>query len=241
MHNSPERGSRRFRLVRKRWLLAGSLVAALAITVPVAWATFGDVPPGNPFYADINAIQGAGITSGCGSGNFCPDTTIPRQAEAAFVHRGLGRVAQSTALTHSTVTDADGERDLGSVTINVGGVAGNQFVTVRGTVSIYGTGGDCPCNMGIRLQELGSIAVVSEYDQIPIATYNQKIIHIEYVFSATPGNHTYVMSMSLGSAASFSLIGLDLNATTSAFGSGGANILGTESGIPTKTAGGNQP
>ena len=83
---------------RRRWYERPSriipilLVMALAIAVPVAWATFIDVPPSNPFYNDINAIQGAGITQGCGGGNFCPTDNIQRQAEAAFVHRGLTRV-----------------------------------------------------------------------------------------------------------------------------------------------------
>src|SRR6266545_156649 len=87
-------GGRRWLRRRARIVLLG-IVAALVVAVPVAWATFGDVPPSNPFYNDINAIQGAGITAGCGGGNFCPTANITRQAEAAFVHRGLGRVGAS--------------------------------------------------------------------------------------------------------------------------------------------------
>jgi hypothetical protein len=36
-------------------------------------ATFGDVPVSHPFFRAVEALAAAGITSGCGSGNFCPD------------------------------------------------------------------------------------------------------------------------------------------------------------------------
>src|ERR1051326_9493343 len=84
---------RSFRLPRKRWAFLVAAVAMLAVAVPVAFATFNDVPQSDPFYDDINAIQGAGITSGCGGGNFCPNDNITRQAEAAFVHRAAPRSA----------------------------------------------------------------------------------------------------------------------------------------------------
>src|SRR5438105_9928100 len=83
----------RFKLPRKRWLLLAAAVAMLAVAVPVAFAAFNDVPASDPFYNDVNAIQGAGITSGCGGGNFCPSSSITREAEAAFVHRNAPRVA----------------------------------------------------------------------------------------------------------------------------------------------------
>src|SRR5262245_64894162 len=107
---------------RRRRLVLVGIVAVFAIgAVPVAWATFTDVPPANPFYADINAIQGAGITTGCGGGNFCPDDNITRQAEAAFVHRGLPRAARSTGIPIDLTTT---DQVAGTITINVGGVSG---------------------------------------------------------------------------------------------------------------------
>src|SRR5436190_7221533 len=93
---------------RKRWIFLVAAVAMLAIVVPVAWATFTDVPPSNPFYNDINAIQGAGITSGCGGGNFCPGDSIQRQAVAAWMHRGEARVAQSTTVADSSISASAG-------------------------------------------------------------------------------------------------------------------------------------
>ena len=53
-------------------------------------ATFADVPPSHPFFQFIEALAAAGITTGCGNGNFCPDQPILRKQEAAFVAKALG-------------------------------------------------------------------------------------------------------------------------------------------------------
>jgi len=53
-------------------------------------ATFNDVPTNHPFFQFIEAIAAAGITAGCGGGNFCPDQPITRKQEAAFIAKALG-------------------------------------------------------------------------------------------------------------------------------------------------------
>jgi hypothetical protein len=53
-------------------------------------ATFADVPVDHPFFQFIEAIAAAGITVGCGNGNFCPDQPITRKQEAAFIAKALG-------------------------------------------------------------------------------------------------------------------------------------------------------
>jgi hypothetical protein len=55
-----------------------------------ASATFGDVPTSHPFFQFIEALAAAGITGGCGNGNFCPDQPITRKQEAAFISKALG-------------------------------------------------------------------------------------------------------------------------------------------------------
>jgi S-layer homology domain len=55
-----------------------------------ASATFGDVPPTHPFFSTIEAFARAGITSGCGNGNFCPNQVVTRQEIAKFFVRALG-------------------------------------------------------------------------------------------------------------------------------------------------------
>lgn len=71
-------------------LLLVAVPTVMAIS-PQAIAPFNDVPPGHQFYDDIMAIGGAGITTSCGGGNYCPDDYVTRKAMAAFMHRGFGR------------------------------------------------------------------------------------------------------------------------------------------------------
>ncbi len=53
-------------------------------------ATFLDVPTSHPFFQFVEALAKAGITSGCGGGNYCPDDPITRGQMAVFISRALG-------------------------------------------------------------------------------------------------------------------------------------------------------
>ncbi len=55
-----------------------------------AKATFADVPPDYPYFRAIEALAGAGITAGCGNGNFCPDRAVTRGEVAKFLAVSLG-------------------------------------------------------------------------------------------------------------------------------------------------------
>ena len=60
--------------------------STLAATLPSAWmADFTDVPEGNIFHGDVATIFRAGITAGCGGGNYCPATPVSRQQMAVFL------------------------------------------------------------------------------------------------------------------------------------------------------------
>ncbi len=52
--------------------------------------TFGDVPTSNPFFQYIEALVAAGITGGCGSGLFCPNSPVTRGQMAVFLSKALG-------------------------------------------------------------------------------------------------------------------------------------------------------
>jgi subtilisin-like proprotein convertase family protein len=52
-----------------------------------AQQSFGDVPSGHPFAAWIYQLTAEGITSGCGSGNYCPDAPVTRGQLAVFLVR----------------------------------------------------------------------------------------------------------------------------------------------------------
>ena len=53
-------------------------------------ATFNDVPVGHPQRQFIEALVGAGITGGCGGGNYCPDAPVTRGQMAVFLAAALG-------------------------------------------------------------------------------------------------------------------------------------------------------
>jgi len=53
-------------------------------------ATFADVPPTDPYFRFVEALAAAGITSGCGSGDYCPDDAVTRAQMAVFLAQALG-------------------------------------------------------------------------------------------------------------------------------------------------------
>jgi hypothetical protein len=60
------------------------------VSAPPATATFLDVPVGHPQRAFVEALAAAGITGGCGGGNYCPDSALTRGQMAVFLAAGLG-------------------------------------------------------------------------------------------------------------------------------------------------------
>jgi hypothetical protein len=226
---------------RRRWYRRPSriipvvFVAALAIGVPVAWATFIDVPPSNPFYADINAIQGAGITSGCGGGNFCPTDNITRQAEAAFVHRAAGRAG--VGFGTGAVT-SDGV-DLGDLTMSIGGVSGQtQFVMLTAQVDtqIQSLTG-CPCEtyFAIYSDTAADYVVVGSTmnDSLPaaggsVADAVQSTVAAGVIPVASGTTQTFHLDAFLvGGTGTVTGYGT-LNAITAPFGSTGTDTLGVQ-------------
>src|SRR6187549_3591502 len=84
---------RRLRLIA----LAACLVAVVAAPLAVlASHSFSDVPDGNTFHADIAAIAEAGVTTGCGGGNYCPLEFVTREQMAGFLNR-LGALGPGKA------------------------------------------------------------------------------------------------------------------------------------------------
>ena len=53
-------------------------------------ATFADVPVGSQFHRFVEALNAAGITGGCGGGNYCPNAPITRGQMAVFLAAALG-------------------------------------------------------------------------------------------------------------------------------------------------------
>jgi hypothetical protein len=53
-------------------------------------ATFDDVPTDHAQFEYIEALAAAGISVGCGNGNYCPDNPLTRGQMAVFLARALG-------------------------------------------------------------------------------------------------------------------------------------------------------
>jgi hypothetical protein len=230
-----------FKLPRKRWIVLVALAGALAVAVPVAWATFLDVPPANPFYADINAIQGAGITQGCGGGNFCPTDNITRQAEAAFVHRGMPRVAQSTVLLDGTISPSGSfstDTLVGQVTIDVPGVAGGtQFVKVDAHMTNSFNSGTTPFFVAYYVADGACTGVFSPIEAETIAAdpgFVTASISVAKAVAAGTTNTFSLCAFTDSDVADASSLAID--ATTYPFGSTGASTLGANStAVPDRT------
>jgi photosystem II stability/assembly factor-like uncharacterized protein len=53
-------------------------------------AQFLDVPVGTAFYEEIGKLSAAGVTQGCGGGNYCYSGNVTREQMAIFIERALG-------------------------------------------------------------------------------------------------------------------------------------------------------
>lgn len=75
---------------RRHLFMIAALVVVAALLVPAgAWAShqFSDVPNSDWAHDDISWIRDAGVTLGCGDGNYCPDDFVTRREMAAFLQR----------------------------------------------------------------------------------------------------------------------------------------------------------
>jgi hypothetical protein len=70
--------------------LAG-MVVGYSLQVPTAMTQdFTDVPASSPQFQFIEALFHAGITAGCGGGNYCPSNPLTRGQMAVFLAKALG-------------------------------------------------------------------------------------------------------------------------------------------------------
>lgn len=62
----------------------------LKVSPGPAIATFADVPTSSPLFQFVEALASAGITAGCGGGNYCPENPVTRGQMAVFLSSALG-------------------------------------------------------------------------------------------------------------------------------------------------------
>lgn len=153
------------RRARRRASTLLTIAATLAIAVPMsvlASHQFADVPDGG-FHNDISKIADAGITSGCGGGNYCPSTNVTRDQMAAFMSRGFGVAGGNRTETFIPVpSDASTPTVLAEVTMRTPGTTGGTgyiHVTASATwLAAYdAVTPNCPCLFGVALKVDGTL------------------------------------------------------------------------------------
>lgn len=71
-------------------LLGAYVGYKLQVSPAPATATFSDVPTTSPQFRFVEALVAAGITAGCGGGNYCPGQPVTRGQMAVFLASALG-------------------------------------------------------------------------------------------------------------------------------------------------------
>jgi hypothetical protein len=146
-------GRRGLRPGPRRLTLAVALVIAVVAGPAVVLAAhdFTDVPTTQTFHGQIGAVKDAGITAGCSPTGYCPDAPVTRGQMAAFLRRGLGRVAEAT---FGDTLDSSGLVHVGQVEIKAGDVTGGTArVLVQASVSAYAGSGPCGCRVVWYLED----------------------------------------------------------------------------------------
>ncbi len=87
-------------------LTVNSNRACTAAFADITTQVFNDVPPSHWAFRFINAIFQAGITVGCGGGNYCPDLTVTRAQMAVFILKSLG-VSPASRCTGQVFADVN--------------------------------------------------------------------------------------------------------------------------------------
>jgi hypothetical protein len=170
MEDHPTPAPRPARSISVRAAVATAVVAAVLGGALVARAggagPFPDVPADHVFATEIERLAGAGITSGFSDGSFRPGQSVTRQSMAAFLNRGLGRIAHAS---WSGVTGAvDGDEilsDIGvPISIRAGATGdGNGFLQISAEVEVFTNLDTCPCALFVQVVGTREGAPSSEF------------------------------------------------------------------------------
>lgn len=199
--------------------LRGIVLGLVIASVPVlALATdrFTDVPTTHFAHDAINRVAGAGITTGCTSATlFCPDDSTTRGQMAAFLSRGLGRVAYESALGVVGTASVD----VVTATITPGGTAaGVSMVEVDATATVTCS---AACNVDLTITD-GTLS--SRVVNVTLAAAGTSNVALNWADEATtPGAANY--SVHAATASTGVTIDADISALSVAFGPDGGNLL----------------
>jgi outer membrane protein assembly factor BamB len=118
--------------------------AASAFSPIRFFADFLDVGQGHLFHDFVESIVRAGVTAGCGEGNYCPDAVVRRDQIAVFLLRSrYGPTYEPPPATGTVFGD-----------VNIGTFAGNyiEALAAAGVTAGCGGGNYCPADPVTREQ-----------------------------------------------------------------------------------------
>lgn len=128
---------------------SGSVIRSTTITVNSQTFTvyqginFTDVPSNHQFYDYIGRLAARGVTLGCGTGIYCPDTPVIHEQMSAFVIRALGM---------PDPPPPPSQRFADVPSSNVSYYAFIEQMGARGIWNGCGGGNYCPANAVLREQ-----------------------------------------------------------------------------------------
>ncbi len=207
--NRPSRQSRWSRgLARVRSLRRLTVVGivALMLAVPVAVSAshlFNDVPTSSTYHTTVARLAGAGITGGCGGGNYCPNAAVTRGQMAAFLNRGLGRGAGGEFGTDDDdwATILDYSVAAETSLLSGGGGGGTAHIFATSTISVWtDENGVCPCEVqAFLVNDTTGESSTTQYDMIgteeapadpeviDASTYAETNLTASYLFTVESG------------------------------------------------------
>lgn len=197
-------------------MLAAGAILVVSASMGVASHVFSDVPTGAYYHDDVEAIFGAGITAGCGSGNYCPNSYVRRGDMAVFLNK-LGALGPGTTpvANQRTAQIVTGGASPGTSVTNINSIAvtlpdrcpgGADKWTIRATANGYFLTGADPsttATVGMNIDSAASFISASAVNQNLIGTGQLREIYTaDYVFTnVNSGSHTIYELASVGSTA----------------------------------------
>ena len=131
--------------------LGVAIVVLIAPAIALASHQFGDVPTSASYHDEVESLVNAGITSGCGGGNYCPNQAVTRGQMAQFMTRGLGIATAGYGELPASQAD---DFYVATVAIHTGGLPGKTgFVTVDADLQVLDLNAFCPCGIIFSIEE----------------------------------------------------------------------------------------
>jgi hypothetical protein len=119
-----------------------------------ALSVFHDVPLGHPLWRYVHSLYNASVTSGCGSGGYCPNSSVTREQMAVFLLRAReGSAYTLPACTAAPFTD---------VPVTSPYCPWIRELVSRSVTGGCGTGRYCPTNPATRAQMAVFLLVTRE-------------------------------------------------------------------------------